>query len=99
MDAASAACPPWRKDELPMKPVRKTTEAIEALARITQAAERLTAHLHHSTAATDPEGEIAHMRLNLDLVAEQVTPVRDIAARGPKTLASYLETTPEWTLS
>jgi hypothetical protein len=47
-------------------------DAIQSLARLTQAAARLMARMHYADAAVDPDEEIAHMRANLDRVAAQV---------------------------
>jgi len=47
-------------------------DAIQSLARITQAATRLMAHMHCAGRATDPEEEVAHMRANLDHVVKEL---------------------------
>jgi hypothetical protein len=52
-------------------------DAIQSLARMTAAAARLMAHMHHTGRATDPEDEITHMQANLDHVVEQVKDLRD----------------------
>jgi hypothetical protein len=54
-------------------------DTIQSLSRIAQAAARMMADLHYRRRLADVEGEVPHMRANLD----RITTLLDSASRKP----------------